>query len=128
MGQPIAKIVQGGKVELFDQNEVKIAGIDPMTPLEAALLGRSLLACGAVVSLEATPKINYPCTDVHFPVLEWTLGAQTKIGDPVAIFSVPPGIDLTFQMTLQVEKAIGAALVAHAAGHQPPEQSPGKVR
>jgi hypothetical protein len=128
MSELIPRIGQNKKIELIDDKMVRIAGIDPMTPMEAAFLARSLLACAAVISLEASPKINSLCADVHFPILKWAVSAQTGTQNPVLIFSIPPGIDVTFQMTVEIEKQLGAALVGHAEGDQPPVQPPDRLQ
>lgn len=121
MTEIIARIGQNGNVELVDERMVKIAAAAPMTPAEAAFLARSLLSCAALLSLEKSPKIGALCADLHFPVLKWTITTRRETRTPVLIFSVPPGIDLTFQVTPQIEKEFGAALVAHAEELPAPE-------
>jgi hypothetical protein len=127
MGETIAMVGQGGKVELIDSRMVKIDGVSSMTPAEAAFLARSLLSCAALIALGATPNIGAVVADLHFPVLKWSVTLQSGTPVPVVIFSVPPGIDLTFQLSPQVEKELGVALAAHAAGDRPLEQPPRRV-
>jgi hypothetical protein len=127
MTEIIARIGQSGNVELVDERMVSIAGAAPMTPADAAFLARSLLSCAALVTLNESPRIGTLCADLHFPVLKWTIAVQAETRSPVVIFSVPPGIDLTFQMTPQIEKELGAALVAHAERLPPPQRAPDQL-
>ena len=55
MGEAIARIGKNGNVELVDERMVKIAGVDPMTPADAAFLARGLLSCAAIIPLEVIP-------------------------------------------------------------------------
>jgi hypothetical protein len=127
MGETIARISEGGNVELVDEGMVKITGVSPMTHTDAAFLARSLLSCAALLALDKSAKVGALCADLHFPILKWVISTQTGTRVPVVIFSVPPGIDLTFQMSPQVEKELGAALVAHSEGDQPPGRPPDMV-
>jgi|SRR5664280_1066386 len=127
MGEIIARIGQDGNVELVDKRMVKIAGIAPMSPVDAAFLARSLLSCAAFISIDKSPRVGALGTDAHFPTLKWNVTSQTGTGKPVVIFSVPPGIDLTFQMTPKIEKELGEALIAHAQGLPPPEREPDRL-
>jgi hypothetical protein len=70
MGETIARIGEGGSVELVDEKMVKIAGVSPMTPADAAFLARSLLSCAALLALDKSAKIGALCADLHFPVLK----------------------------------------------------------
>jgi hypothetical protein len=124
MSETIARIGPDRNVELVDERMVKISGAVPMTPADAAFLARSLLSCAALISLEKSPQVGALCADAHFPVLKWMITTQKGTSKPVVIFSIPPGIDLTFQMSSQVEKELGAALVAHSEGSPPPERPP----
>jgi len=127
MAEVIAMISEDGKIELVDERIVKIVGTGSMTPADAAFLARSLLSCAAHISLEPSPKVGALIGDLHLPILKWTVTTQTETKRPVVIFSIPPGIDVTFQISPQVAKALGEALVAQAAGNQRPEQSPDTV-
>ncbi len=98
-----------------------------MTPDDAAFLARSLLSCAAALAFDKSAKKGTVRADAHFPVLKWTITIGSESRMPVVIFSVPPGIDLTFQLSPQVEKELGAALVAHAQGEPPPERPPDTV-
>jgi len=127
MGENIASIGEGGTVELVDEKMKKIAGAFPMTPDDAAFLARSLLACAATLAFDKSTKAGTLCGDAHLPVLQWKVRVGTASGLPVLIFSIPPGIDLTFQLSQQVERELGATLTAHAQGLPPPELPPGVV-
>jgi hypothetical protein len=127
MRETVARIGQDGTIELVDEKMVPIAGTAPMTPSDAAFLARSLLSCAALISIEKSAKIGTLCADAHFPVLKWTITAQTETRKPIIIFSIPPGLDLTFQMSPQDEKKFGAALIAHSEGLPPPQRPPDLV-
>jgi hypothetical protein len=127
MSETIASVGEGGNIDLVDERMRKIAGVAPMTPDAAAFLARSLLACAAHLAFDKSIKAGTLCADAHLPVLKWTLSVGTESRRPVVIFSVPPGIDLTFQLSPQVERELGAALIAHAEGLPPPELPPGMV-
>jgi hypothetical protein len=127
MGETIARIGEGGKVELVDERMVKIAGASLMTPVDAAFLARSLFSRAALLALDQSTTIGMHVADLHFPILKWVISRQTETRRPVIIFSIPPGIDLTFQMSPEDEKKMGKALVAHAQGDPPPEQPPDRV-
>jgi hypothetical protein len=105
----------------------KIANVDSLAPIDAAFLARSLLACAGLLALDQSVKVGSLPADLHIPVLKWVVTTKTGTSIPVIVFSIPPGIDLTFQMSPQVEKALGEALVAHAEGDQPPGQPPDRV-
>ena len=126
MGETIARIGEGGTVELVDE-KMNAIGADPMTPEDAAFLARSLIACAAVLAFDRSAKAGALHTDAHVPVLKWTISVGTESCKPVLIFSIPPGIDLTFQTSPQVERELGAALVARAEGDQPPVLPPDVV-
>jgi hypothetical protein len=127
MGETTARIGAGGTIELVDERMVKIAGATLMTPDDAAFLARSLLSCAVRLIFDKSVKVGTLCADCHFPVLKWVVSTQTGTGLPVVIFSIPPGIDLTFQLSPPFEKALGTALAAHAAGDQSPEPPPDRV-
>jgi|HubBroStandDraft_6_1064221.scaffolds.fasta_scaffold239538_3 hypothetical protein len=125
MSEAIPIVIPGGMIQLKNDSMSKNIG-EPMTPEEAAFLARSLLACAGLIALKAAENGKL-YADAHLPVLKWQVTSQTGTGNPVVIFSVPPGIDLTFQVTRQTEREFGAALVAHAEGSPPPEQPPDMV-
>jgi hypothetical protein len=127
MGETIARIAEGGNVELTDERMIRIAGLEPMSPESAAFLARSLLACAAILTLDKSVRVGVLIADVHIPVLKWTVSVGTDSRQPVVMFSIPPGIDLTFQLSSQVESDLGAALTAHAQGLPPPELPPDKL-
>jgi len=127
MTETLASVADSAKVELVNEKMQKIIGSVPMTPDAAAFLARSLLACAAHLVFDKSIKAGTLCADAHLPVLKWTLSVGTESRRPVVIFSVPPGIDLTFQLSPQVERELGAALIAHAEGAPPPELPPGMV-
>jgi hypothetical protein len=124
MGETIARIAEGGKIELVDERMIRIPGAEAMTADAAAFLARSLLSCAAVLAFDKKARSGSLPGDAHFPVLQWkvSVGAESRL--PVVVFSVPPGIDLTFQLSPQVERELGAALTAHAQGDPPPELPP----
>ena len=123
MNKMIAMISEGGNVELVDETMTKIAGTSLMTPAEASFLARSLLSCAALLAFDKSAKVGMLCADFDFPILKWVIRTRTETHAPIITFSVPPEIDLTFQMSPQLEKELGAALVAHAEGDEPPELS-----
>jgi hypothetical protein len=127
MGETIATIAEGGNIELVDERMVKIAGASPMTPEDAAFLARSLLSCAAILAADKSAKIGQLYADAHFPILKWVVSQRTGTHVPIIVFSIPPGIDLTFQLSTQTEKELGAALVAHAEGDQRPGQQPDRL-
>jgi hypothetical protein len=121
MSETIASVAEGGNVELVDERMQKIVGADPMTPEDAAFLARSLLACAAMLAFDKSIKAGTLVGDVHLPVLQWKVSVGTESRKPVVIFSIPPGIDLIFQLSPQIERELGTTLVAHAEGALPPE-------
>jgi hypothetical protein len=126
MTETLARIDQEGKVEFVDEKLVRIAA-PSMSADEAAFLARGLLACAAALAFNPPPEAGPIGGDAHFPILKWVLTTVRATGKPVIIFSIPPGIELTFQMTPQLEKELGAALVAHEEGRPPPEAQTGTV-
>jgi hypothetical protein len=120
MTEIIPRVGTDGKsVEIVDQHMAPIAGAAPMSKEDAAFLARGLLSCAAAVAFgQASPGILIG--DSHFPTLKWTITNQTATGNPVIIFSIPPGIDLTFQVTPQIEREMGQALINHADALPPP--------
>jgi hypothetical protein len=128
MSETIARIADGGKIELVDERMIKIVGAQQMTPEEAAFLARGLLACAAVLTINKSAKQGAMIGDAHLPVLKWEVKVGTESRQPVIIFSIPPALALTFQLTTEVEGALGAALVAHAEGDQPPVHPPDRLQ
>jgi hypothetical protein len=127
MSETIARIADGGKIELVDEGLVRIVGAQQMTPEEAAFLARGLLACAAALTLDQPVKPGAMLGDLHLPVLKWTVNVGTQSRSPVIVFSIPPSLDLTFQTTKQIETELGTALIAHSKGGQSPELPPDRV-
>jgi hypothetical protein len=121
MGETMARIAEGGKVELVNERMTQVAA--PMTAEDAAFLARELFCCAAMLAF-GQAKIGALGGDGQIPVLKWTIGFGRDSRMPIVIFSIPPGIDVTFQLSPQVEKELGAALVAHSEGDKPPELPP----
>ena len=119
MSEINARIGQSGNIELVDESMVEITGMSPMTTAELAFLGRSLLSCAALLALDKSAQVGLLCADLHFPALKWVVSVQTGTRIPVLIFSIPPGIDLTFQMSPQFEKELGMALSLMLRGINP---------
>jgi hypothetical protein len=121
MSETLPRIAESEKVELVNERMVQLAA--PMTAEDAAFLARELLSCAAMLTF-GQAKVGALGGDAHLPVLKWRIGIGPDSKMPIVIFSVPPGIDLTFQLSPQLEKELGAALIAHAEGIPPPELPP----
>jgi hypothetical protein len=127
MTEMMARISPQGGVDLADDGSAKIGAVDSMSPLDAAYLARGLLACAAALSGPNPPKVGAIVGEAHLPVMKWAVGASEINGLPVLNLSVPPGIELTFQMPPQDAKALGDALIAQAQGSAPLEGQSGTV-
>jgi hypothetical protein len=128
MKEIIARISERGTIELVDEEMLRLVGTQPITPEAAAFLARSLLACAAVLAFDKTAKEGSLISEAHLPILKWAITTRTGTQTPVIIFSIPPGIDLTFQTSTQVERELGVTLVAHAEGDQHPELPPDRLQ
>jgi hypothetical protein len=124
MSETIARIGQDEKVELVDDKMVKVPGVAPMSPEDAAFLARSLLSCAAVLTVDPSAEIGALCADAHFPVLKYTIKTVAETGRPLIIFSIPPAIEFSFQMTPEQGKIFGQDLVALANGLPAPQRAP----
>jgi hypothetical protein len=116
MPEIIARIGPHDDVELTTEGSVTI---DSMTPEDAAYLARGLLSCAAALSVPNKPPHKAIIGDAQFPILEWKTMTSTLSGKPVVILSIPPGIELTFELTLGGARELGSALVHAAEALQP---------
>jgi hypothetical protein len=107
MSETIARIAQDGKIELVDDKMVRIAGLAPMTPEDAAFLARGLLSCAVVLAVNQSTEVGALCDGAQFPVLKYAIKTMTDTRRPLMTFSLPPGIDFSFQMTPEQGKNFG---------------------
>lgn len=112
MAEILARTNAEGSVELVDDRSASIKSIDPMTPFDAAYLARGILSCAAALSGTNPPQAGTIVGYAHLPIMTWTIKWSTVTGKPVLILSVPPGIELTFEITQEGAKELGAALVS----------------
>jgi len=119
MTEIMARIGPESSVELADDHSVKIEGVDPMTPLDATWLARGLLSCAAALTGTNPPKVGEIIADAHLPVVAWATGPFPDTGVPTLILSIRPGIELTYQLTMQGAKELGAGLMALGQGLMP---------
>jgi hypothetical protein len=119
MTEILAAIQTDGKIALVDTHNTKLTELT-LNELDAACLARGLLSCAALLAAGQAPQGKPLIADVHFPILKWSVSTQTETGKPVIVFSIPPGIDVTFQITPTIEKELADALTAHAEGLPPP--------
>jgi hypothetical protein len=115
----IARIGPEGSVEITDERSVPIKSVPAMTPGDAAYFARGLLACAAVLSGANPAPAGTIIGDAHLPVMRWVVGTSAANGEPALIFSVPSGIELTFQMPPQAAKELGEALIAQSQRSAP---------
>lgn len=84
-----------------------------VTPAQAAVLGRALLAASAVcASAPPKPAPGSGVTDCHFPVQRWDTGVSNVNQQPVLVLTIPGGAKLVFQMPHQAAIECGTALKA----------------
>jgi hypothetical protein len=116
-----------GSIELVDEGSRLIAENATLSATDAACLARGVLACAAMLALQGRPSHAVIGGDAHFPILKWVVTSSTATGKPVVIFSIPAEIELTFQMSPQLEKELGVALVSHSQGSKTPDGHYGAV-
>jgi len=121
MSETMARIGLDGTIELADERSAKIDSVAQMKPLDAAYLARGLLACSASFFDTKPPNVGAIIGDSHFPVIKFAVSVGTETKMSVIVLTIPPGIDLVFQLSPQIEREMGAALVAHANGEELPE-------
>jgi hypothetical protein len=103
MSEIMARINAEHLVELIDDRLASIASVPPMTPQDTAFLARGMLACAAALTeVVGPPTAGAIVGDAQFPIVQWKTMTATATGLPVLILSIPPGIELTFALTLQV--------------------------
>jgi|SRR5208282_170426 len=122
-----ARIGLQGTVELADEHSIKLAGVSPMTPFDAAFLGRELLGCAAALSSANSPPIGTNVTDPLLPIMEWATGLHPLTQVPTMILKIHPGIELSFQLTMQGVKDLSAGLLALGQRLMPPGGSRGVI-
>jgi hypothetical protein len=125
MAKIMARISAGGRVELIDDRSANLESAEPMTPLDAAYLARGMLSCAAVLSGENPPKVGTIGGDTYLPTLKCAVGSSAATDVLVLKLFVPPGIELSFQMTSQVARALGETLLAQGGGVSEPPASHG---
>ena len=101
----LARVAQNRQTEIIDDQSRRVGGIDDLSPDSAAFLGRALLACAALCAVDP-PHIGATPADAHLPVLDFRIDPAVTTDEPLIIFSVPPGIELTFQLTQARAKAV----------------------
>lgn len=127
MSETIGRIGHDGTIELADERSVKLDKVSPMTPHAAAFLGRELISCAIALSGTSPPPVGTSVADAHLPIISWITGPHPNTGVPTMVLSIPSGIELTFQLTMQGAKELGAGLMALAQGLAPPGGSRGVV-
>jgi len=95
MTEVVARINAEGRVELIDVRTARIESAATMTPFDTAYLARGMLACAAALSSASPPKAGAIGGDADLPVMKWVVTSSTLTSQPVIIFSIPPGIELT---------------------------------
>ena len=116
MSEIIAKVSPERGIELVEHRAGKPHLLGMMTPPDGAYLARAMLACAAALNGPNPPAAGEMVADLHLPVTKWTVAASSHNGEPVLIFTIPSGIELTFQLTRPGAQEIGAALAAQAQG------------
>ena len=124
MSEITVRINTENLIELIDERSV-IQSLPPMTPINAAYLARALLACAAVLSQPQPPKPGTVVGDASFPTLTWKVGLSNVNSNMVLVLTIPPGIELVFEMPMQGTEALGGALIAQSRGIVPPERQTG---
>ncbi len=127
MAETMARTTADGRVEMIEEGSVRIDSVPPMTPLDAAFLARGLLACTAALSSSNPPPAGAIGGDAHLPVTNWVFGPSFATGLPVLTFSVQPGIEVTFELTLQGAKELGRIMAAYQGSDPPPAHHSGSV-
>ena len=122
-----AKIGPQGTVELANNQSARLAGVSPMTPLDAAFLGRELLGCAAALASVNPPPIGTNVTDPLLSITAWATGLHPLTRVPTMILKIQPGIELSFVLTMQGAKDLSAGLLALAQGLMPPGGSRGVI-
>lgn len=126
MTEVTARINQTQGVELVSvATSSPIAAIS-MNPVEAAYLARDLLASAAALCSDTPPKAGAMIGDAHIP-FKGQPGWSNVTGNPSLCVSVPPGIELTFEMTREAAKELGASLIALAEQRSPLGDHPSTV-
>jgi hypothetical protein len=111
MKEIIARIsLKGDDIELIDENSIIISP-EPLTAQDAAYLSRGLMSCAAALFAPNKPNPKSIIGYTEFPVLEWKTMTSALSGNLVLILSIPPGIELTFELTAKGAKEMGVALV-----------------
>jgi hypothetical protein len=112
MAETLARIGGHGNVELIDDETSKVSG--SFAPFDAAYLARAILACAAILSGQNPPKAGVVIGDAQLPVIKWIVGISNLSGEPLLALSIPSGIEMSFQLTRQGARDLGAALIEQA--------------
>jgi len=120
MREIMPKIGPDRGIEIVEhQSSGKTTRIGSMSPEDGAYLGRGILACAAALCRPDPPQFGTILWDAHLPVLGWAVGSSVTNGEPLLIFTIPSGIELTFEMPRHAAREIATALVAHSYGSAP---------
>jgi hypothetical protein len=119
MSRPLGRIGPDHTLEIIDENMNRIHGVQALSPREAAIFARGVLACATAAS-GPSPIEAGVAQDAHFPVLTWVVGFSHSSKQPGLQLRVAPGIDLTFVLSPEVAKKLGAALITQADVIPPP--------
>jgi len=117
MTEIIPRIARDRKIELTADGSATLNGVDPIKPQDAAFLARALLAAATALSGNSPPPVGALVGDAHLPVVNGVIGKSNITGDPVLLLSVPPGIELTFQLSPSIATSMGESLVAAASNN-----------
>ena len=94
---------------------------------QAALLGRSLLACSVVGQLTPRPAVGTAINDCMFPVVNWTTAYISQTAQPVLRLEIGVGLTLGFQLSPQFAKDMAAALIKAGSLTDPAKGSTGNA-
>jgi hypothetical protein len=113
MSRPLGRIGPNRTIEIVDEKMNRIPDVQALSPREAAIFARGVLACATAAS-GPLPFEAGVAQDAHFPVLQWVVGFSHSSKQPGLQLRVAPGINLTFVLSSDAAKKLGAALIAQA--------------
>jgi hypothetical protein len=112
------RVGENGRIELVDEQSRQIESMQPLSPPEAALLARGLLVGATTLSEPDPPTAGTVLGDALLRVVKWSAGPSIGSGLPGVIFTLPSGIELSFQLSPQAARELGSAL--GILGDRPP--------
>ena len=118
MNEAIARVADGRLIELIDDQKNALP-VPLMTPVDAAFLGRGILATCTVLASPTPVASGQVIADAHLPIMKWNVGRENRAGFPVMILTLPTGIALTFEMPPETARDLGTALIAQGTTNQP---------